>query len=251
MNRDDAKDMLLLYRPGTADAADPQIAEALALARQDADLAAWFKEYSARQEILRQRFREIPVPAGLKEQIVSEQMARERSVVWKVNAALAVAAVVLMAFVLAGLWLHQPAAGNSLAIYQNRMAGVALRGYAMDLMTHDPQKVRAYLQQNGAPADYALPESLQKTAMTGCAVESWQGARVSMICFHTGKPLPSGEQSDLWLFVVDRNTVKNPPPAGAPQLAKVNDLMTATWTQGNRLYVLGTKGDEETLRRLL
>ena len=34
MNRDEAKNILLLYRPGTADAEDPQIAEALALAEQ-------------------------------------------------------------------------------------------------------------------------------------------------------------------------------------------------------------------------
>lgn len=251
MNRDDAKDILLLYRPGTADAAEPQIAEALALVRQDAGLATWFKEHSARQEAVRDRFREIPVPAGLKEQIISEQRARERVVVWKVNAALAVAAVVLMAFVFAGLWFHHPAADNSLAVYQNRMVGVALRGYAMDFMTNNSQEIRAYLNQNRAPADYVLPAPLQKIAMAGCAVESWQGTKVSMICFRTGKPLPAGEQSDLWLFVADRNTVKNPPPAGAPQLAKVNELMTATWTQGNRIYVLGTKGDEETLRQLL
>jgi len=96
-----------------------------------------------------------------------------------------------------------------------------------------------------------LPEPLQKVAVAGCAVESWQGRKVSMICFRTGKPLVSGEQSDLWLFVVDLRTVKNPPPIGAPQLAKVNQLITATWTQGNQLYVLGTKGDEQTIKQLL
>ena len=44
--------------------------------------------------------------------------------------------------------------------------------------------------------------------MTGCAIEGWQNAKVSMICFRTGKPLRPAEQSDLWLFVVDRASVK-------------------------------------------
>ena len=79
MNRDEAKTILLLYRPGTADADDPQIAEALALAKQDPELTRWLVEHCARQETLRAEFRQITVPAGLKEQIISEQAARTRA----------------------------------------------------------------------------------------------------------------------------------------------------------------------------
>ena len=66
MNRDEAKNFLLLYRPGTADADDPQIAGALALAKRDPELARWLEEHCARQEALRAKFREITVPEGLK-----------------------------------------------------------------------------------------------------------------------------------------------------------------------------------------
>jgi hypothetical protein len=250
MTRDDAKNILLLYR-GAVDAADPQIAEALALAKQDAELARWFSEHCARQETLRAKFRQIPVPAGLKEQIISEQAAREKIVVWRRNVVLAAAATIVAVFVLATLWLRPPANDNTLAIYRSRMVGAALRGYAMDLATNNPDQIRAYLKQNNAPSDYVLPASLQKVAVTGCAIESWQGTKVSMICFRTGKPLPPGEQSDLWLFVVDRTLVKNAPPVGTPQLAKVNQLVTAAWVQGKRLYLLGTKGDDQTIRRFL
>ena len=252
MNRDDAKKILLLYRPGAVDGADPQMAEALALAAQDDELKRWFGEHCARQEVLRSKFRQIPVPAGLKEQIISEQAAREKIVIWRRNLAFtAAAAVVMAALALTVLWFRPPASDNTLAIFQSRMAGVALRGYVMDLMTNNPARIRAYLKQHHAPADYVLPAPLQKVALTGCAVESWQGTKVSMICFRTGKPLPPGEQSDLWLFVVDRASIKNPPPAGPPQLAQANQLITATWIQDGRLYLLGTKGDEPTLRRFL
>jgi hypothetical protein len=252
MNRDAAKNILLLYRPDTVDVVDPQVIEALALAKRDAELAGWFRELGAREEILRAKFRQIQAPAGLKEQIISEQAAREKIVVWRRTAVFAaVAAAVVVLLTLAVFRLQPPINDNTLALYQNRMVGAALRVYTMDLATDNPAKIRDYLKQNHAPADYILPAPLEKVATTGCAITSWQGAKVSMICFRTGKALPPGEQSDLWLFVIDRTLVKNAPPAGPPRLAKVNQLITATWTQGDKLYLLGTEGDEQTIQQLL
>jgi hypothetical protein len=252
MNRDDARNILLLFRPGTADVTDPQIAEALALVKQDAELARWFGEHCARQEVVRARLRQIPVPPGLKEQIISEQAARRKTFDWRRLPALtAIAAAVVVLFVLVTPWLKSLKSDNTLAVYQSRMVGTALRTYVMDLTTNNPAQIRTFLGQNHAPADYVLPAPLGKAAVTGCAIESWQGMKVSMICFSTGKPLSPGEQGDLWLFVVDRASVKNAPSAGPPQLARVNQLMTAVWTQGDKLYLLGTQGDEQTIRRYL
>jgi len=251
VNRNEAKTILLLYRPGTADADDPQIAGALGLAKQDPELTRWLVEHCARQEALRAGFRQITAPAGLKEQIVSEQAAQEKIISWRRNAIFAVAAVVVALVALAPLWFQHRGNEETFAIYRSRMADVALRGYTMDLATNNPAQVRAYLAQKQAPADYVLPAPLEKTAVTGCAIEGWQRAKVSMICFRTGKPLPPGQQSDLWLFVIDRSTVKNAPPMGSRQFVQVNKLMTVTWTEGDKLYVLGMEGDEQTLQQYL
>jgi len=251
MNRDEAKTILLLYRPGTADAGEPEIAAALALARQDPELTRWLVEHCARQEAVRAGFRKITAPAGLKEQIISEQAAHEKRLFWRRRAVLAATAVVMLLVALASFWFQPRRNDDTFAIYRSRMVGVALRGYVMDLPTNNPAQIQGYLARNQAPADYVLPASLVKTAVTGCAIESWQGAKVSMICFRTGKPLPPGEQSDLWLFVIDRATVKDAPPAGSRQFVRVNKLMTVTWTQGDKLYVLGVEGDEQTLRQYL
>jgi hypothetical protein len=251
VNRDEAKTILLLYRPGTADADDPQIAGALGLAKQDPELTRWLAEHCARQEALRAGFRQITAPAGLKEQIISEQAAQEKIISWRPNAIFVAAAVVVALVVLAPLWFQHRGNEETFAIYRSRMVRVALQGYSMDLATNNPAQVRAYLAQNRAPADYVLPAPLEKTAVTGCAIEGWQGAKVSMICFRTGKPLPPGQQSDLWLFVIGRSTVKNAPLMGSRQFVQVNKLMTVTWTQGDTLYVLGTEGDEQTLRQYL
>ncbi len=252
MNRDEAKIILLLYRPDTADAADPQIAEALALAKLDPELAGWLMAHSARQSAIREKIRQIAVPAGLKEQIISEQAANRKPVLGRRKTAVAAGAVSLLLLgALAVFWPPPRAAEDTLAIYQNQMAGVALRGYAMDLLTNEPAAIRAYLAQQHAPADFILPAPLQQTALTGCAVEDWQGVKVAMICFRTGKPLRPGVASDLWLFVADRTSVKNAPDGTTPQIAKVNRLITATWTQGGKLYLLGTAGEAATIKQYL
>jgi hypothetical protein len=252
VNVNEAMNVLLLYRPGTADADDPQIATALALAKTDPELARWLAAHCARQSAIGEKFRQITVPVGLKEQIISEQAASEKAKFWRPKAALTmVTALVLLFGMLAFFWLPKRGQNDLLVIYKNQMVGFALRGYGMDLTTSDPAQIRLHLAQNQAPADYALPAALQKVAVAGCAVESWQNAKVSMICFRTGKPLPPGTPSDLWLFVVNRTSLAVSTVGEIPQFSKVNRLITATWTKGDKIYLLGTEGDEQTIRQYL
>lgn len=252
MNSDQAKEILLLCRPHAGDGQDPQVREALELAQRDPELSHWLELHQARQSALRDKFRQIPVPEGLKEQIISEHAASLRRAPRFRQWAVVMAPLVILFVVLAvGLVLHRRPADDTLAIFQQQMAGFALRGYAMDLLTNDPAQIRAYLEQRQSPADYTLTGPLKQTAQSGCAVEGWQATRVSMICFQTGRPLPPGSQSDLWLFVVDQNTVKNAPSDPAPRIAQVNQLVTATWVRGGKLYFLVTEGGEPDIKRFL
>ena len=247
MNRDEAKQILLLYRPGTADAEDSQVVAALALAKQDAELSRWLEAHLAKQEMVRAKFREIQPPAGLREQIISEQAARARIVPRRRIIVFATAAVMICVGL---LMLWQPWLENDFANYRSRMARVALTGYAMDLETNDVSAIRAYLAGRKAPADFVLPASLQKVIVSGCAVENWNDTKVAMLCFRTGQPLAPGAQSDLWLFVMDRNVLKKL-PAAIPEFAKANRLVTAAWTEGDKVYLLGIEGDEQRLRPYL
>ena len=72
MNVNEAKSILLLYRPGTAETEDPQIAEALELASSTPELTGWLVAHCACQSAISQKLRQITVPAGLKEQIISD-----------------------------------------------------------------------------------------------------------------------------------------------------------------------------------
>ena len=258
MNRDEARQILLLYRPGTNDADDPEVAAALELAKGDPELSRWLAEHNARQTALREKLRQVPVLAGLKEQIVSEQAAKSKAASRRgaMVGLAAVAAIVISLLVLGHSYL--PFGGssngqmaNTLDNYKSQMTAATQSGYSMNLVTSDSGKIQAYLAGAQAPSDYALPAGMQKAAMAGCAVETWQNSKATMICFRSGKPLPHDQYGDLWLFVVDRTAVKDVTDMSSPQLAKVNGLMTAAWTQGDKLYLLSIQGDENDLKNYL
>jgi hypothetical protein len=249
MKHAEAKEILQFYRTGTADADDPQFAAALELARRDVVLARWFEEHCAVHEALRARFREIIPPAGLKEQIIAEN----KIVVipsWRRPVVLAAAAAIVL-LLIAGSLLMKPREPHDFTGYRSAMVSTALRTYGMDLETSDLGEIRAFLAKNNAHADYVLPPELQRAQSTGCVVLTWQGKRVSMICFHSGKPLGPGEKSDLFLFIADRSALPDAPAQTAPALQKVNRLITASWSRDGKTYILAGHGDEEFLQQFL
>jgi len=245
MNNEQAKEILKLYRPGTADATDPEFAEALELCERNNELKAWFADHCAVYSALRSKFRQITVPEGLKEQIIAERPIH-RTPVWQkaVIAAGAFALLALVAFNIQQNW--RPREPHDFAAYRSYMDSLATRGYYMDLLTNNLDQVRVYLAQKNAVADYVLPTGLEKNAqVVGCVATTWQGKQVSMICFRSGRPLGPNQQSDLWLFITDRTSASDTPTASTPKMAKADGLITANWTVGSRTYVLATEGDAQ------
>lgn len=247
MTRDEAKRILSLYRPW-ADANDPDFAEALALARADAELARWFEQHCATQSAIRSSLKQIAPPPGLKEQVISERRARVM-VRRRRNVLLAVGAAVFLA--LAGWIVHEQSreAPNQFANFRHRMIRTALRGYSMDLETNDLAVVRAYLGGHSAPTNYVIPQALGNSQPTGCAILTWQGRRVSMVCFHSGRPLQPGDKADLFLFVTERGPELR--PLDSTKFKQVNQVATATWMENGLIYLLATPGDEDFLKKYL
>ncbi len=251
MKINEAQNILLLYRPGTADAADPQIAEALALAQREPELARWLEEHCVFQESLRAKFRQIPVPAGLKEQIVSEQSARDRITARHPRLTVAALLLVIALCAFAVFWQQWRPQAEALAVCRNHMMGIATSGYGMELLTTNQAEIRSYLAKRHAAADYVLPAALAKATLVGCAVQDWQKQKVSMLCFRTGRPLPPHQTTDLWLFVVPQASIKDAPESGEREVITINGLVTAVWTQGDKVYLLGTTGNEAAIQQFL
>ena len=252
MNIETAKRILLLYRAGTSYVDDPEFAEALELARQEGELRQWLAEQATVREIIQVRFKQVQIPEGFKEQIISERPWKSLVVSRQEIFALAafVGVALLLGFVL--LWSRPHPVENKLLAFESRMINSALRNpdYGMNLITNDLNQIRAYLAEHHAHADYTLPVGLDKATPIGCLIVSWQGNSVTMLCFKTGRPLSPGANSDLWLFIMDQKALSNP-PGNSPEIAKVNRTTAATWTQDEKVYVLAVDGDQELLQNYL
>ncbi len=242
MNRDEAKQILLLYRPGTADAEDPQIVAAMELARRDAELGAWFNEQVQFHRFIRGKLRAIEVPPHLKAMLLARSAiiapqpwwARPVSAIWLGTAAVVCGIILSVAL----LW-PRPGISLQFADFQERMVSEVQRQYVMDWKTSDMTQLRASIAAHGGQADYGVPPGLARLKLTGGGVLKWQSNPVSMLCFDRG------EGRMLFLFVMKRDAVKHPPPVRNPELGVVHNFMTASWTSGDNAYVLAGEGEKD------
>ena len=244
MTTHEAKEILLLFRPGRGDEADPQVATALELARTHPELQKWLEEQSAINEAVRRKLSSIPVPRTLKGDILlgPTKVVRGPAQWWSRRVALAAAAAIILLAVVSSVWWNfEPK--SEFTKFRARMVGSVLREYHMDITTNEMQRVRAYLANRGAPADYVVPATLKSATLTGAAALSWNGQPVSMVCFDRGT------NDMVFMFVYRKQHLDNPPEK--PELKPVSDLATATWTKDDKVYLLAASGDVDRLRPYL
>lgn len=253
MTTQQAKQILLAYRPWLQTDDDLEMREALALCRTDAELGKWFAEHCAWQTTLRAKFQGVTPPPGLQQQIVSEHRASLVATKWRRRLMAATACLVMgvsVFFIAQSYWMH-PKEDLSFNGYRNRMARTALRAYGMDLETNNLSIIQAHLRNRQAPVDYSVPAALQQTPVVGCGVLSWQGKPVTMVCYRTDKALPPGMKSDLILFVIDEQNIQR--GAVLPEsreVRKVSEWITASWRSGDKIYLLAAFDEAELRERL-
>src|SRR4030095_1699064 len=165
-----------------------------------------------------------------------------RPVWWRRPPAWIAAAAGIALLIGLGAWFTGERKPDRFADYRARMVRTVLREYRMDILTNDGEKVRQYMRDRGAPADYDVPKGLQKLAVKGGGLLGWRGERVTMVCFERN------DKKLLYMLVLDRKAVKAPPPVNS-EVAKVNKLTTASWSSGNRIYVLAEEGDSESIQQ--
>jgi hypothetical protein len=246
VNNQEAKEVLMLFRPGVADESDPEFAEALTVARRDPELSQWFVEHCALQDALRAKFRQIPVPEGFKEQILSERpVSRARLV--RDRVALVAAAVVITLLVGSVLKVYlQPHEDTTITGLFQRMTHLVQVYPRMDLTNNNLAEIRGYLATRGQ-RDISLPTALENKSTTGCATLSWQNKPVAMICFNSGRGADPKEP-DLFLFVAARSDVPGSPSPGPPEFGQTKKLLSATWSTRDKTYILLARGGDNFLK---
>ncbi len=243
MNSLEAKKILTLYRPETAEAAEPDFEEAIRQTRHDPELKKWFEQLCAFQTALGKKFRQIDVPEDLKQQILAKEKIIQPIVWWRNPSWFAAAAAILLLISLAAFWL-KPEPPDRFSNFRERMVRVALREYKMDLLTNDSAQIRQFLTARGAPGDYVLTSGLEQLRVIGCGPLVWRSNPVSMICFDRG------DQQMVFLFVVNRAAMKGAPDM-TPEFVKVNKLGTASWSQGDKTYILAGSAEPKVLQKFL
>ena len=250
MDNDRAKMILSAYRSDGADASDPIFAEALAQAQRDPELARWFAEERALGERMHAALQSERPPVDLKDALLLAanvgRMPAHRSwwarPVWLAAAA---AAIVLFAG-LAFFALKPDRAPMTLAGVTSEMARLQREDrISLGAMTSDPVQIQRWLKEHDGPSDFAAPAGLASQMRLGCQVLDINGNKVSLVCFQVG-----GQQM-VHLLVIDRRRLSDPPVVGKPILMQEGELAFATWTEGDRTYVIAGRGRAESLRQWL
>ena len=125
MDKTEAQEILRRYRPGTADADEPEVKEALQLAAGDPDLGQWLERQLAFAEQVRSAMRNAPVPADLEQAILKAEFRRRQEAFRRVNLVrYAIAASIVL---LAGIWFFQSQqpVHNDFNTFRDRMVKTA------------------------------------------------------------------------------------------------------------------------------
>jgi hypothetical protein len=244
MTSEQARQVLFLYRPGSGDDTDPEITDALRTLSQDVELRKWYEEHAAFQAAMRRGLRNIALPPTLKAKILSSRPIplptprRSPAAVWLAMAAALTLALGWFLFVSRG---RVP---DRFADFQSRMVSTVLREYRMDVITSDLKQLNRFLANQGAPTNYALPQGLTRLLLTGGARLNWRSQPVSMICFDRG------DRQMLFLFVMNRSVVPDPPPE-TPMVSEQHKLTTVAWRQNNQVYLLAGPAETDFVRKYL
>lgn len=241
MNKDEAKYILRCYRPSSQDASDPLMAEALELARRDPDLATWLAEEQALDAKLADCFGKVPVPPGLKSQLLAaRKVVPLRS--WKKPALwLAAAASIALLAALAITILRQPAISPVTAEPQSELIDLARQSPHVSYMARNYAQIEEWMRAQGISFEMTLPVRLSQQRFEGCRVFLWQGRQVALLCLEV-----DGSHVDLLAFRDDSKS-----PDEVRPVARAGELQTVTWKRSGVTYILAGNVSAGTLESLL
>jgi hypothetical protein len=246
MNRDEAKYILRSYHLSGRDADDPQFQDALEMLKHDPELRKWFSCEQTVDQKLSDAFRAFPVPPGLKGELLAARKVVPQRAWWQHTAWISTAAASLALLGMLSVFLGRATHKRPFAEFHSYIVETAGKLDHLDIRTGDLARVREWLRDHRAPDDFVIPGQLNGKSSIGCRVFSWDGQRVSLVCFGIA------DNKVAHLFVMDRSALTNWPEGGVPQIeAADSGVATAAWSDSKRVYIVALEKGEEDLRRLL
>ncbi|MCX6952057.1 MAG: hypothetical protein NTV51_07805 [Verrucomicrobia bacterium] len=259
MSNDEAKFILSAYRPGGRDADDPAMAQALAQARSDPALGAWFAREQAHDAAMTAKLREVAPPAGLREAILAggrvsdaggEGAAKQaagglpvaKRAWWAQPGWLAAAAAVAL-FIGLTAWRMSPVRGGTLEEFAVNFVD---KGFRLPKHSDDVGVLKAWLAEQHGPLPEALPAKFADLRALGCKKLDFQGHEVSLVCFERGG-------KEFHVFVARREDLGRGTSAADVNLRFIPGatLVAATWMDAKHRYVVVSDADMATLKGVL
>lgn len=245
MNRQEAHFILHAYRPNGEDAHDPQFEEALALARNDPDLARWFAREQAVDAAIAERIQSVSPPPYLTTRLLLARKVIRPQPWWRKPAWIATAASVALLILAASLLLPRKSGGTEFASFREAMIEASLNmTNHIDVMGLDTSELKQWLIENRGDADFLLPPHLADKGIMGCKVLDWHGHRVTLLCLKFG-----GKHVDV--FVINKSDLPGVSLGSAPVFASEPGVTTAAWRREGKIYFLAGNIPESDLKHLL
>lgn len=273
MERDEAKAILELCRPGDADdLRDPMIAEAFRLLDSDAALKAWFDEQQHTDAQIAESYHQLEPPAGLKAGILAGMRAHSLATESALDPAptplpttsgspaqgwwrkpwISAAAVFALLFLVLAVPRSgeetRPASADAQVLEANIPAMVQFLAGEIDAVcSHQrsfakqssrPAALQAYLASAGLPSPSVLPAPVHGTPSLGCFTFDFDGAKMSMICFQRDRLIHLTTvclQDCKGLFTEE------------PAVYEIRDQAFRVWVEDAQVQILSVHGTKETL----
>jgi hypothetical protein len=249
MDNKEAKFVLTAYRPGGADASDPQFRDALAQVREDPALAEWFRESQAFDAAVAARLRSVSVPAELRESVVAGAKWSSRARWFPQMRTWAVAAVLLLAAVAAFLVVPNFTRDTRLAGWQTaalqEVTALVKHETRFDAQASRSAELAGALPPPHAPIAVEPPRQLRGLTSLGCKTFSWEGRPVSIICFLRA------DGGLVHLVVMHLPDAAGAGAGARPELVQQEEWATATWREGDQLLMIALEGDRGDLQQFL
>jgi hypothetical protein len=245
MNREEAQFILRAYRPSGEDAQDPQFEEALALIRNDPELARWFAREQALDAAIADSIHRVSPPPELRTQLLLARKVIRPRPWWRKPAWIAAAASVGLLISAAGLLLLRRSGEAEFASFRGTMieASLDMRKH-IDVTGLDANELKQWLIENRGHPGFVLPPGLADKGIMGCKVLDWHGHRVTLICLKFG-----GKHVDV--FVINESDLPGVSLGAAPVFGSEHGMTTAGWRREGKIYFLAGNIPESDLKQLL
>jgi hypothetical protein len=246
MNREEAQFILHAYRVSGEDAHDPQFEEALALVRNDPELARWFAREQALDAAIAEKIQSVPSPPDLATQLLLARKVIRPRTWWRKPTGLAAAAAIALLIGAASLLLLLRRHGETeFASFRGTMieASLDMRKH-IDVMGLDADGLKQWLIEHRGEPGFVLPPGLADKGIMGCKVLDWHGQGVTLLCLKFG-----GKHVDV--FVVNESDLPGVSLGTAPRFGSERGVTTAAWRREGKIYFLAGNIPESDLKQLL